>query len=171
MTMDRQLMAKFICTFILVKPAKSNIFPYNINVLGHRLFKRVLLLLNWFSVVLKNRCYRLLLAISFWIKGKQFSLCFPFCLLFSHILVCSAAPMTSKLNSYWQVSAEKVRIVSVHINMPPDKSSSFLHPGSSCLEKRHTCSKKCLLAAKNLISAQTSLVHSFLEMPKGIDFF
>lgn len=42
---------------------------------------------------------------------------------------------------FCQVSDEQVRILGVHNSMAQITSPSFLHPGSGCLEKTHTCQK------------------------------
>lgn len=59
----------------------------------------------------------------------------------SHRFLCVLLPpMTPELNSYSDRSL--MRIVRI-------KSPSFLHPGSSCLEKTHTCQQNASLVLKS----------------------
>ena len=88
-------------------------------------------------------------------KSKEKSLLyFLFCLSLylssshCHCVFCCPDDPGAEL-FFWHVSDEQVRILSVHTSMAQIKSPSFLHPGSSCLEKTHTCQKNASLVQKS----------------------
>lgn len=78
------------------------------------------------------------------------SISFPHCY---YVFCCPGDPGAELF--FWQVSDEQVRILSVHTSMAQIKSPSFLHPGSSCLEKKHTCQKNASLVRADRKSRYT----------------
>lgn len=92
-------------------------------------------------------------------------------LAFTIVSLCSVALMTLKLNaSSDSVSDVLVRILSVHTSLAQIKIPSFLHPGSRCIETKHTCQKMPLWCKRADLHTQTSRPEAFLEMPKRLAF-